>query len=185
MGRLKPNNEKARNKINPREMHKSYLDKMESSLEKEGVVFFDTTNSLNIDSNYLCLPEDITEVSPKELGKYLSAFTQHKIYLRTLLGRAELVSEEKRRVYFSKSLDLYKRLSREKLSETAKDRIIVSSPDVEEYYIEYLDSKSKVNLLKYNIESVEDAIFLISREVTRRTADFAEQNRDYRYGSES
>ena len=88
---------KAEGKINPREIHKSYLDKIETELEKQGVVFFDPQSNLNISDDYLTLPHEITEITSRELGEYLNTFTQQKLYLRTLLGRVELKVEEARR----------------------------------------------------------------------------------------
>ena len=66
-----------------------------------------------------------------------------------------------------------------KLSETAKEREVNSDPDVKPCYEEYMDYKNKVRLLNFNISSIEDIIFLISREVSRRTGDFNEESRNY------
>lgn len=164
-------------KINPREIHKSYLDRMESELEKKGVVFFDADTKLNIDADHLELPPEITEVTSRELGEYLNAFTQQKVYLRTLLGRTELLVEEARRNYFDVSAELYRKYSLDKMSETAKERMINAHPDVKPLYHEYMDSKKKQALVEYSIANIEDIIFMLSREVSRRTGDFNEENR--------
>ena len=164
-------------KINPREIHKSYLDRMESELEKKGVVFFDASTKLNIDAEHLELPPEITEVTSRELGEYLNAFTQQKVYLRTLLGRTELLVEEARRAYFDVSADLYRKYSLDKMSETAKERMINAHESVKPYYHEFVDCKKKQALVEYSIANIEDILFMLSREVTRRTGDFAEENR--------
>lgn len=166
-----------RGKINPREIHKSFLDHIEDDLTKQGVVFFDTDTGLNIDNEYLELPREITEVSSRDLGEYLNAFTQQKVYLRTILGRAELLEEQARRNYFSSTEDLYRKYSGQKMSETAKDRVINADEDVKPLLEEYKDAKARVQMVKYAIENVEDICFLISREVTRRNADFDSENR--------
>ena len=166
-----------RGKINPREIHKSFLDHIEDDLTKQGVVFFDTDTGLNIDNEYLELPREITEVSSRDLGEYLNAFTQQKVYLRTILGRAELLEEQARRNYFSSTEDLYRKYSAQKMSETAKDRVINANEDVKPLLEEYKDAKARVQMVKYAIENVEDICFLISREVTRRNADFDSENR--------
>lgn len=140
-------------------------------------MFFDTDTGLNIDSEYLELPREITEVSSRDLGEYLNAFTQQKVYLRTILGRAELLEEQARRDYFSSTEDLYKKYSNQKMSETAKDRVINADEDVKPLLEEYKDAKARVQMVKYAIENVEDICFLISREVTRRNADFDNENR--------
>ena len=140
-------------------------------------MFFDTDTGLNIDNEYLELPREITEVSSRDLGEYLNAFTQQKVYLRTILGRAELLEEQARRYYFSSTEDLYRKYSGQKMSETAKDRVINADEDVKPLLEEYKDAKARVQMVKYAIENVEDICFLISREVTRRNADFDNENR--------
>lgn len=168
---------KAEGKINPREIHKSYLDKIETELEKQGVVFFDPQSNLNISDDYLTLPHEITEITSRELGEYLNTFTQQKLYLRTLLGRVELKVEEARRAYYEASADTYKQYSVSKISETAKERIINSDMEIQPYYYEYIDCRKKQALVEYSIANIEDIIFMISREVSRRTGDFSEENR--------
>lgn len=164
-------------KINPREMHKSYLDKVEKELSSKGVVFFDQDTNLNISEEFLELPPEITEVPSRDLGEYLNAFTQQKVYLRTVLGRVELMVEESRRKYFEASADLYRRYTIDKMSETAKDRMMNSNPQVQESYYEYMDFKKKQTLVEYSIANIEDIIFMISREVSRRTGDFNDESR--------
>lgn len=166
-------------KINPRAMHQEYLNRIEKDLTDAGVVFFDTDTRLNIDDDYLCLPKEITEVPSRQLGEYLNAFTQQKIYLRTLLGRVELLVEDAKRKYMEVSYPFYMQVSSTKKSETAKEREVNSNPQVQPYYDDYMDYKRKQTLVEYSINNVEDIIFLISREVTRRTGDFNEENRNY------
>lgn len=166
-------------KINPREIRKSYLDKIEDSLTDKGVVFFDDKNVLNINTKYLELPSEITEVHSRELGEYLNAFTQQKVYLRTLLGRTELMVEKARRDYYEVSSEFYKKYSEGKMSETAKERLINTQPQVMPVYYEYLDYRKKQSLVEYSIANIEDIIFMISREVSRRNGDFSEESRAY------
>lgn len=141
-------------------------------------MFFDQDTGLDIDEEYLQLPREITEVSSRDLGEHLNAFTQQKVYLRTILGRAELLEEEARRAYFDSTETLYRKYSTQsKMSETAKERVINTDEDVKPLYEEYKNAKSRVSMVKYAIENVEDIIFMISREVTRRNADFDSENR--------
>lgn len=174
--------ENSREKINPRNVHKSYLEKMESSLADKGVVFFDPDVNLNISEGYLELPAELTDVPSKELGEYLNAFTQQKVYLRTLLGRIESSVEEAKRAYFESSEKLYRRLTADKVSETAKERIVSTDPSIIPFYHEYVDCKRKQSLIEYSILNIEDIIFMLSREVTRRTGDFLDENRSYNVG---
>lgn len=174
---------KSKEKMNPRELHKLYLNNIEEELESKGVVFFETNKNLNIDEDFLTLPAQITEVTSRELGEYLNAFTQQKLYLRTLLGRVELELEEYKRNYINSSENIYKALSSGKLSETAKERMINAEESVKPHYYEYVDWVKRRDLLLYSIANIEDAIFLLSREVSRRTADFEDENRNYSVGN--
>lgn len=168
-------------KIDPKAIQKSYLEKIESSLEKSGAVFFDEKR-LNIVEDYLTLPAEITDIPSKELGEYLNAFTQQKVYLRTLLGRADLLVEEARRKYYEVSDPIYRKYSLEKMSETAKDRLVNANDTVRPVYYEYVDLKKKYAIVEISISNIEDIIFMLSREVTRRNGDFAEESRSYNVG---
>ena len=168
-------------KIDPKAIQKSYLDKIEDSLEKRGAVFFDEKR-LNIVGDYLTLPAEITDIHSKELGEYLNAFTQQKVYLRTLLGRADLLVEEARRKYYEVSDPIYRKYSFEKMSETAKERLVNANETVRPAYYEYVDLKKKYTIIEISISNIEDIIFMLSREVTRRNADFAEEGRSYNVG---
>ena len=166
-------------KVNPKELRKQYLEHLETQLDSEGVTFFEPEHGLNIDSDYLILPAHITEVPSRELGEYLNAFTQQKLYLRTLLGRTEITLEQKKREYITSSDAHYKILANTKMSETAKERLITSQEDVKPLYYEYLNWSKRRELLLYSIANIEDSIFLLSREVSRRGSDFDDENRSH------
>lgn len=167
-----------REKINPRKIQEDYASRIEDTMTKHGVDLIDE-NYLNINDNYRVLPSEITEITSKELGEYLNAYTQQKVYLRTLSIRVMLYAEDARRKYYEASAEKYRRYSLEKMSETAKERIILSSEEVKPYYEEYVDFKNKEKLLNNTIANIEDIIFLLSREVSRRTGDFNDERRDY------
>ena len=182
---LKTAKKEAPKKMNPKEVLKekrSYSDRIQKELEDQGVDFFSPSEdggSLHIDKDYLTLPQNITEVSARDLGEYLNAFTQQKMYMRTLVGYAELFAEEAKREYMVASDVRYKELLNTKLSETAKEREVNSDPNVLPYYEKYMDYKTKIRLLNFNIQSIEEAIFMLSREVSRRTGDYENERRDY------
>lgn len=182
---VKKKESEAPKKINPKEVlqeRRSYCDKVQKELEEQGVDFFrpsEDGGSLHIDKNYLTLPKNITEVSARDLGEYLNAFTQQKMYMRTLVGYAELFCEEARREYMAVSESRYRELLGSKLSETAKEREVNSDPKVVPSYEKYMDYRNKIKLLNFNIQSIEEAIFMLSREVSRRTGDYENERRDY------
>lgn len=175
----------SKSKVNPKEVLKerrSYCEVVHEDLASKGVDFFspkETGGTLNINNEYLELPAEITQVNSTDLGEYLNAFTQQKAYLRTLLGYAEMQAEEARLEYLSASEEPYRNLLNTKLSETSKEREVNTDPEVRPSYEKWCDYKNKVRLLSYNIASIEDIIFMISREVSRRTGDFNEENRNY------
>ena len=176
-----PKNQAVTEKIDPKAIQRSYLDKIENSLEKSGVVFFDEKR-LNIVEDFLTLPAEITDIPSKDLGEYLNAFTQQKVYLRTILGRADLLVEEARRKYYEVSDPIYRKYSFEKMSETAKDRLVNANETVRPAYYEYVDLKKKYAIVEISISNIEDIIFMLSREVTRRNGDIADESRSYNVG---
>lgn len=175
---------KVQKKINPKEVLKqkrSYVDKVHEELEEKGVDFFKPSEqggSLHIDTDYLSLPKNITDIPAKELGEYLNAFTQQKLYIRTLLGWAECLCEEAQREYMSVSQDLYRSLPA-KMSEKAKEREVTTDEEIIPYYETYVELRRKCSLLEMNIANIEDIIFMISREVSRRTGDFNNETRNF------
>lgn len=173
---MKLQKKKAKQKVNPKEILKS---RVEEKLEDEGVIFFMPDVNLDIDPESLRLPQDITEVSTKELGQYLNAFTQQKVYMRTLKGWAESNLRIATLNYQESTRDIYRELSDKKWSEKAKERELVTNPDVRESYNKMTEAQEECHLIQYSIDNIEDIIFMISREVSRRTGDFNEENRSY------
>lgn len=183
MVKLPKTNTKPKQKMNPRQVLSDYQAKIEKSLENSGVELFDVESGrLTITEDYLTLPGEITDVPSHELGEYLNAFTQQKVYMRTLLGRVELLVEEARRVYHAESDELYRKHTLSKMTETAKERLVNADKDVRPHYELYMDAKSKQKIIQYSLESIEDIIFLLSREVTRRFGDFTDENRNHNVG---
>lgn len=166
-------------KVNPKELlTKSYTDKVQESLENQGVRFSEPDKTLNIDEDYLVLPSDITEEPPKSLGKYLNAFTQQKMYMRTLVGWCECMIEDAKRKYMDIAFEHYKKANTTKMSEKAKDTEVNNHPDVLPLYNNYRDLQIKKSMLDLQLSNLEDAIFLISREISRRSGDFENETRN-------
>lgn len=169
-------------KFNPVKARQSYMQRMEGSLKDKGVTLFEPdNNSLHINSDNLSLPAQITELTAKQLGEHLNAFTQQKMYMRTLVGRMEIFVEEAKRKYLELSIEYYKDLPA-KMAESAKERLVVQETQVKPLYEEYIDLTKKLSILRLQIENIDDAIFLLSREVTRRTNDFSEETRLHNVG---
>lgn len=171
---------KVKNKINPKAVvEQTYADVVQEELEGDGVQFFSPDVNLNIDPDNLELPKDITEVDGRSLGAYLNAFTQQKMYMRTLIGWCECMVEEARRKYMDLYGRYYSSISSAKMTEKSKEVLINNNDDIKPLYNGYCDLKSKRAVLEYNLSSIEDAIFLISREISRRESDWDTNNRNY------
>ena len=174
---------KKKQAFNPTRSHEDYLCKIEESVEKKGVVFLDPeADNLHIDRGFLSLPLDITLLSSQDLGNTLSAFTQYKMFLRTTLVRAENLLEATGRAYRDISSALYEEYTKKKYSETSKERLIRSNEEIKPYFEDYSDCRRQIAMIESAIANSEDAIFLLSREVTRRGADYNEENREYNVG---
>ena len=174
---------KKSSRINPKEiLKKTYTDNVQSLLENEGVRFSEPEKTLNIDADFLVLPSDLTEVPTKNLGQYLNAFTQQKMYMRTLVGWCECMIEEARREYMKVAYEHYRRANVTKMSEKAKDTEVNNHPDVLPLYDKFKDLQIKKSVLDLQLSNLEDAIFLISREISRRNGDFENENRNSRVG---
>ena len=172
---------KKKEKINPMKVLKERrdaLEEMQKTLEDKGVHFYVPNKELNINEEYLSIPANITDVPARELGELLNAYTQHKVYMRTLLGWAEMELERARREYYRRSQSLYSQMSNSKLAEKAKERLITCDPSVIDYYEDFVTKQEAKNLLLYNIESIEDIIFMLSREISRRGNDFENESRN-------
>ena len=171
-------------KVNPKAIaqeRKTLLERVTSELEEQGVPNICPSENggiLNIDNDYLVLPKDLTEIPSKYLGNYLNSYTQNRMYMRTLIGWQELHVEGAKRIYYDKFLPVYEELSKQKLSETAKELMANNDPSVKEAFLNYKDEKQKLKMIGYSLASIEDAIFLISREISRRGADFNTDQRN-------
>jgi len=170
---------KSKEKIDPKAILLN--SKLAAELESEGVVMFrpvEDGGSLHINTDYLTLPANITDVPAHIIGEYLNAFTQQKLYMRTLLGEVQCLVEEARRMYDSAAIGIYRTLSEQRLSETAKEKIVNADLKVLPFFEQVTEARIKQGIIEQNIDNITDAIFLISREMTRRIGDFKDENRN-------
>lgn len=157
-----------------------FLSNTEEYFEGKGIFLLDRDNKrLNINHDYLVIPSDITNLSPYELGEYLNAFTQQKIYIRTIQTRYTIYQELAKRRYSEAFDEKYKELtnSSKKLSESAKEKLINIDEEVRSLYYEYRDWNIKLDYLEKCTKSLEESIFLFSREISRRIMDYNNEKR--------
>lgn len=160
---------------------KPLLEQIENDLEQDGVILFDNKN---VDEDYLTLPRDLTEINSQELGKYLNSFTTQKMWIRTLIGRvrANLREIEKQ---LDKVKDRVYGLLPTKLSVKEKELRLANHEEAQELIdkVDYYDQK--LQILGEYLDNLVDAIFNISREVTRRLQDTDAENREHSVGKKT
>jgi hypothetical protein len=101
------------------------------------------------------------------------------MYMRTLISWQEISTDDSKRDYYDHSNAKYKELTQnKKLSETAKEMILNNEPDIKPFFLKYKDEKRKLDLLCSNLYSIDDAIFLLSREISRRGGDWESERRN-------
>lgn len=148
------------------------LDIVEKELVRDGIIPFDNANVL---SDYLKLPSDITEVHSRDLGRFFNTFTQQKVWVRTNLSRVVILSKElesdlddiRHNVYAELPVKMSVKEKELQLRDKAEDLI---------HQINIINSK-KIMLSDY-LDSLIDILFVISREVTRRSDDFKDGSRE-------
>jgi hypothetical protein len=151
----------------------SILDRIEEELGDESIELFDNSN---IDSNYLKLPFHLDDIQSNELGRYLHAFTQQKIWARTLFSRVKAIiydETEKLRVHKERVFSGCDK----KLSITEKEIRLSVDPQAKPILERLEYAQQKAEMLATYIDNLDDGIFDVSREVSRRGGDFKDQNR--------
>ena len=151
----------------------SLLDIVESALEADGIEMF--TNE-NIVKDYLLLPPHLDDEDPSEIGRYLHALTQQRVWCRTLLARIGILLREANEHLDKEKARIFAELP-VKMSVTEKELAL------------YIDSKAmpileriklisaKYSMLEAYMKNLEDLIFDVSREISRRGYDLNSQNR--------
>ena len=135
--------------------------------------FFDNDN---IDNDYLILPPHLDEEEPRNISRFLHAFTQQRIWTRTLLARVGILlreaedslDKEKARVFNSLPV---------KLSVKEKELALFSDEDCVPMLERLKSIEAKKEMLELYMKNLEDAIFDISREISRRGYDMSSQTR--------
>lgn len=147
---------------------------VEQELAEEGIVMFDNTN---VDEDYLQLPADLTEVESRELGRYFNAFTQQKMYVRTVVGRLGAIIRERDGEINILRAEVYSSLP-PKVSQREKELLFQSDERVQEQLREIFHYEEKLKMARDYLEGLIDGITLISREISRREADWNDDKRN-------
>lgn len=150
--------------------------KITSQLDSEGIKQFD---NVNVNEDYLQLPTFLTEIDSKELGKYFSAFTMQRMWVRTVRGRVKASIKE-----IEGKLDDIRRTTYAglpvKMSIKEKEIALLDSNKAISLINERRFLEAKLDIVNDYIDSLEDGIHNISREITRRGKDFDDDGRGRR-----
>ena len=164
--------------VNEKEYHvligDNIADAVEKDLESDGIRLF--TNE-NVDEDYLQLPADLTEVESRELGRYFNAFTQQKMYVRTVVGRVAAIIREKDAELNVLRSEVYSTMNT-KTPLKEKELTFQADPRVQEQLQEIFIYEERLHMAKDYLEGLIDGITLISREISRRGDDWNESRRE-------
>jgi hypothetical protein len=160
--------ESSKEKVKNAREEKTLLDLVEEDLE-ENFVFL--PNNENIADEYLTLPVHLDEVTDVELGRYLHATLQQRMWVRTLLARVTLLIKAENNK-LDKEKDRVFSMQDKKMSVTEKELKLYNDPVCSCILskIEYLEGKR--DILSAVMENLEDARFDISRNIALLGIDF-------------
>ena len=153
----------------------SLLTKVESELSNEGFLKF--TNE-QTDTDYLTLPRHLDEVAPKEITRYLHAYTQQRVYIRGWLSRVSILVYESEFDLDREKIRVYANIPASIKSVSEKELQLYN----DEVCLGILNNlkvlRSKQLMLADQIKNIEEIIFDISRELSRRGIDMSSHNRE-------
>ena len=144
------------------------LDTVDDYMEQNELQPFSNTN---VDKEYLQLPRDLEDVPSNELGRYLNHLSQQRIWVRSMLSRAEVLLYELEEKLAREKSRIFSPLP-VKMSITEKELKLYEDPITNKLLEEMRPFHAKKRTLKDYMQSLDDSIFVISREVTRRESDF-------------
>lgn len=155
------------------------LDKIKEFLKETGVSTFDNQN---VDAEYLKLPKDLTILPTNEISKYLNAITQQRMYVRTLSSQARAIYREAKSSYDREKCRVFA-LAPAKMSVTEKELRVYQDEQASGIRASMEYALERFDFLKDIMDSLDDGIFLVSRELTRRLKDFEDNNRNGRFNA--
>lgn len=148
-------------------------DRLEKELHKEGVDLF---NNENIVEDYLSLPPFLDELPSNELGRYLNAFIMQRMYVRSIISKLSTLLKELEALIDCERARVFDLLP-VKMSLKEKELNLYKDQDSKELIEKYNYMESKYKFYLDYMDSLEDAKFSLSREISRRGLDFADVNR--------
>lgn len=152
------------------------LDEVDEFLKENSIVSFDKNN---IVEEYLILPQFLTDVESRELGRFFHTFTQQKLWVRTVYSRMNALLMSYQAKLDNRKAIIYSKLPA-RMSVTEKELSLQGDKEAREILDEINKLKIRVDVLKHYLDNLVDGIFDISREITRRGGDFDDDKRNDR-----
>ena len=149
------------------------LNSLDKFAEQNGIVQFDNST---VEQEYLRLPAILADVSSRELGCYLHTFTQQKMWVRTLKGRIDALIREAENDLDIIRAKVYAGLPT-RMAVAEKELNLLEDSRARELLEAIKQHRTKADMLKNYLESLDDGLFNISREVSRRMGDFNQEGR--------
>lgn len=154
---------------------KTNAEKAQEELEKEGFINI-APDPDDVDKEYLKIPSNLSDLPQREIGKYLNAVTMQMIWVRTMITRIDVLIVELNFELDKVRAKIFPTLDK-KMSVTEKELMLLNEttalPNVEK--IRFLQQKRAI--LDSNWESLNDAKFNISREISLRVGEMRDNNR--------
>lgn len=152
------------------------LDSVDNFLKENSITAFDKNNVVE---EYLILPQFLTDVESRELGRFFHTFTQQKLWVRTVYSKMNALLMTYQAKLDDRKASLYANLPA-RMSVTEKELSLQRDKEAREILDEIVKLKIRVDILKNYLENLVDGIFDISREITRRGGDFDDDKRNDR-----
>lgn len=159
--------------VDDMDVEKSLLDIIEGDLEDNGIVQF---SNKTVDRDFLSLPAYLDEESAQNIGRYLHTFTQQRVWTRTLLARVWVMLIEAKEELDKQKALVYAPLP-VKMSVTEKELSLYTNSDACKAMEKVKEISAKYSMLDSYMKNLEDIIFDVSREISRRGMDSSGFNR--------
>lgn len=133
------------------------------------------------DQEYLNLPPDITAISNEDLGRHYNALTQQKNWVLTLIASLEVEQAEIEQTYDLLYAKYYENSPYMQVND--KKYYVLTQPKIR-YWKKLLTRINATLTMAYrNLETLDNSLTLVSREVTRRIGLYENERRNENIGS--
>ena len=177
--RLKNSKEEEKVEGNSTEYKTIYHEVVEG-LKEEGVKFHD---NMDIDETYLDLPRYLDQEPLEDILRYMNVFTQQRMFQRTLQIKYRALLREAEFQLASERERVWGELPA-KMSLTEKENKLYVDEKASKILTNLTILQEKCFALEATMKNLEDGIFLLSRELTRRGFDINSFNRMENVGNQ-